>query len=279
MAQANITRPELGRIHSSVPHHKQPPIRFTWAVFLNASASTASVREVSASSSGPPRCARCWGECKDKRILRKATGRREAKKERRQGGGGHRRMGRRVGPGCWCELRRRKEEEREKISIYGKKNRRQYKTQKGGCFTVRELLSEVWRRKSGIHPQPDLICGYLFFFPPPFYLCNRRWGRRTRQRREERKDAVSRYSQGCREREEEGRKVEDRAEHVCIAREPSGIGEIKEKKSVRSGDAGDGWELREVFLTARTAAGPGVEASASLAACVGERRRRRRRRG
>lgn len=216
MARGNITRPELGRIHSGIPHHKQPPIRFTGAVFLNAAPQRRWGRCPQAAP-GPHGVPGAEVNAKISVFWGRRQGGERQKKERRQGGGGHRRMGRRVGPGCWCELKRRKEEEREKISIYGKKNRRQYKTQKGGLYTAWTIVRSVEegiRHSSTV--RSDLRISVIFFPPPFFYLCNRRWGRRTRQRREERKDAVSRHSQGCREREEEGRKEGGGPRRTCL---------------------------------------------------------------
>ena len=112
-------------------------------------------------------------------------GRRGERRER------EREDGERVGPGCWCEWDEGRKR-REKISIYGKKNRREYHT--GGLHTARTVIRSEDGNKavdSSAARSAD-ICVFCYFVCVCvcfcfFYLCNRRWGRRTRQRREEEK--------------------------------------------------------------------------------------------
>lgn len=84
--------------------------------------------------------------------------------------------GERVGPGCWCEWDEGRKR-REKISVYGKKTE--------GSITQRGLYAAwtVIRSEEGVKVinSAGWSAGICVFF----YLCNRRWGRRTHQRRGE----------------------------------------------------------------------------------------------
>lgn len=152
------------------------------------------------------------GECKDQRIVNKATGRRRrgragedrgwrgegrrGREEEKRGGEG------RVGPGCWCEFEAKEGRGERKISIYGKKTEGSTE-QRREPFTLRELVSEVWRRwmrrrtrGEGVHliwaadPFFPLSVG---FAPHPLYLCSATAGEGGGHARgEEEKDAVSR---------------------------------------------------------------------------------------
>lgn len=92
--------------------------------------------------------------------------------------GERREDGERVGPGCWCEWDEGRKR-REKISIYGKKT-------EGSIIQGGALRCVNYYQKCGggirqsLTVRADLRISVFFF-----YLCNRRWGRRTRQRREE----------------------------------------------------------------------------------------------
>lgn len=155
---------------------------------------------------------------------------RRGREEEKRGGEG------RVGPGCWCEFEAKEGRGERKISIYGKKTEGSIEPRREP-FTLRELLSEVWRRWMRRRKRGEVV--HLIraadpFFPPlsrfrptsPLPVqCNRRWGRRTRQRR--RGERCCEPPATLRDVEERGSKERRgrwRGEHVCSARANSGNG-------------------------------------------------------